>query len=143
MLAEKGLPFALRSQLTPEMPNRQDIVILDTIGELLTLYSLASVAVMGGSFVEKGGQNPLEPLSVGIPVIFGPHMSNFPEITRLILENHAGYQVANPAVLADVVTELLTQPEVYDTAVENGRQLLANNRGAKEVLASAIRALLG
>jgi 3-deoxy-D-manno-octulosonic-acid transferase len=142
ILNSKALSYALRSQLSEENPNRQPIVVLDSIGELMTVYSLSRIAIMGGSFVEKGGQNPLEPLSQRVPVIFGPHMENFTEISRMILECRAGTQVHNQPELVNAVTELLTQPEIYDTVVETGLQLLENNRGAKEIILKAIRSYL-
>lgn len=140
ILNNKALGYSIRSQLSEAAPNHQDIVVLDSIGELLTVYSLSHIAVMGGSFVEKGGQNPLEPMSQRVPVIFGPHMENFAEISRMILENEAGYQVHNSAELANAVMQLLTQPEIYDSVAENGQLLLENNRGAKALILQAIRA---
>ena len=87
ILNSRAIDYAVRSQLTEQHPNHRDIVILDSIGELMTLYSLSRIAVMGGSFVDKGGQNPLEPMSQRVPVIFGTSMENFAEIRRLTLEN--------------------------------------------------------
>lgn len=142
ILNSKALSYAVRSQLSENNPNQQPIVVLDSIGELLTVYSFSRVAVMGGSFVEKGGQNPLEPLSQRVPVIFGPHMHNFAEISRMVLEAQAGYQVKNQQELANAVTGLLTQPEVHDIVAEHGQRLIENNRGAKEIIGSAIRRYL-
>ncbi len=142
ILNTKALPFSLRSQLSEEHPNESPIVILDTIGELVTTLSLSSLAIMGGSFVERGGQNPLEPLSQKIPVIFGPHMFNFTEITRQILEHRAGFQVEGTEEVVHLATELLTQPEKYDSVVENGQQLLEANRGAQKTLVQAIQKML-
>jgi 3-deoxy-D-manno-octulosonic-acid transferase len=139
ILTSKALSYGIRSQLSESNPNHQSIVVLDSIGELLTVYSFTSIAVMGGSFIEKGGQNPLEPLSQRVPVIFGPHMHNFAEISRLVLEGQAGYQVQNPQELAHAVTSLLTQPEIYNMVAEKGQQLIENNRGAKEIICKAIR----
>jgi 3-deoxy-D-manno-octulosonic-acid transferase len=139
LLNGKALSYAVRSQLSEQDPNRQSVVVLDSIGELLTVYSLSTIAVMGGSFIERGGQNPLEPLSQRVPVIFGPHMHNFAEICRLVCEGRAGYQVPNQAELIDAVTGLLTQPEIYNRVAENGLQLIENNRGAKEIIHKAIR----
>lgn len=139
ILSSKALRYALRSHLSEESPNREDIVILDSIGELVATYAISAIAVLGGSFVEKGGQNPLEPLSQRLPVIFGPDMSNFTEISQMIVEQHAGYQAKSVAEVADLITLLLTEPENRNTLVENGQQLLENNRGAKEILSIAIR----
>lgn len=142
MLNSKAVHYAVRSQLNEENPNRQDVVVLDSIGELLTVYSMSTVAVMGGSFVERGGQNPLEPLSQRVPVVFGPHMANFAEISRMILDCGAGSQVSDQETLVNALTELLTQPELYDNVAETGQQLIENNRGAKAVIETAIRRAL-
>ncbi len=142
ILNSKALHYAVRSQLSEEDPNRQAVLVLDSIGELLTVYSLSTIAVMGGSFIERGGQNPLEPLSQRVPVIFGPHMHNFSEISRMILEHQAGTQVRTQEELINAVTALLTQPEFYDSVAENGQQLLENNRGAKELICKGIRSYL-
>jgi 3-deoxy-D-manno-octulosonic-acid transferase len=139
ILTSKALGYGVRSQLSENNPNQQAIVVLDSIGELLTVYSFTTIAVMGGSFVEKGGQNPLEPLSQGVPVVFGPHMHNFAEISRMVLESQSGYQVRNTDELAQAVTSLLTQPEIYHMVAEKGQQLIENNRGAKEIISTAIR----
>lgn len=140
ILNAQALPYSVRSLLSEEHPNppSQTIIVLNSIGELLTVYSFSTVAVMGGSFVEKGGQNPLEPLSQRVPVIFGPHMENFAEISRMLLEAGAGYQVQDMDELMQAVTNLLTQPEEYDTTAEKGLQLLENNRGARQFLQAEI-----
>lgn len=138
ILNNKALSYSVRSQLSEEAPNRQPIVVLNSIGELLTVYSLSTIAVMGGSFIERGGQNPLEPISQRVPVIFGPHMHNFAEISQLVLENKAGLQVDDQAALIHAVTTFLTQPEIYNNIAENGLQLIENNRGAKELILKAI-----
>ncbi len=140
ILNTKALPFCLRSQLSETHPNKTSpIIILDTIGELVLTLSLSSLAIMGGSFIEHGGQNPLEPLSQKIPVIFGPHMFNFGDITRQILEHSAGFQVKQPEDIIHLATELLTQPERYDQVVENGQHLLEKNRGTQHALVKAIQ----
>lgn len=142
ILNSKALNYSVRSQLSENNPNQQPIVVLDSIGELLTVYSFSRVAVMGGSFVEKGGQNPLEPLSQRVPVIFGKHMHNFAEISRMVLEAQAGYQVNDQRELANAITGLLTQPEVHNIVAEHGQRLIENNRGAKEIICTAIRRYL-
>ncbi|MGE0201492.1 MAG: 3-deoxy-D-manno-octulosonic acid transferase [Candidatus Melainabacteria bacterium] len=139
VLAMQNIRHSLRSKLQPDTPNTEAVVILDTIGELMAVYSLATVAVMGGSFVEKGGQNPLEPISQRIPVLFGPSMDNFPAITQLILDAGAGIQVKDTDELQQQLQEILTQPEPVYTMVESGQQLLENNRGAREIIVQGIR----
>jgi 3-deoxy-D-manno-octulosonic-acid transferase len=69
-------------------------------------------------------------------------LENFEEIRRLILENEAGYQVGSYDEMAQVIIQLLTQPEMYDSIAENGQRLLDNNRGAKVLIQNAIRSYL-
>ena len=69
-----------RKSLEPLRPG--EIVLLDTIGELASVYSLASVAFVGGSLVPAGGHNPLEPAQFGVPIVMGPHYANFRAITE-------------------------------------------------------------
>jgi len=70
-----------------------DIVLVDTIGDLVSIYGRSTVAFVGGSLAPYGGQNILEPLFFGTPVIFGPHMDNFRDIAGLVLDNKAGVMV--------------------------------------------------
>lgn len=132
-----------RSQLSQETPNPPEnkIIMLDTIGELQTVFSLATVACMGGSFVPIGGHNPLEPINARIPVIFGPHMDNFQEIAQRILESKAGFQVTSVDEIAQTVRELLTRPEYYDHVIHKGQMLIKENRGAIDILFQTITAL--
>ncbi|MBX2860950.1 MAG: 3-deoxy-D-manno-octulosonic acid transferase [Vampirovibrio sp.] len=142
ILTAQSVQYSVRSQLTEEEINKEPVVVLDTIGELMAAYSLSHVAVMGGSFIEHGGQNPLEPIAMNVPVIFGPHMFNFPAISKLISDNHAGYQVENVTEICAKVTELLTQPEICSNMADNGQRLLEVNRGTKQVLCQAIHQVI-
>jgi 3-deoxy-D-manno-octulosonic-acid transferase len=85
-----GLNVARRTELRVDAEPRHDIVILDTIGELAQLFQVATVVFVGGSLVDAGGHNILEPAVFGKPILFGPHMQNFAEIARAFLENGAG-----------------------------------------------------
>ncbi len=143
ILQAQGLPFSIRSELSEAHPNTQPVVVLDSIGELLTVYSFSTITVMGGSFIERGGQNPLEALSQKVPVLFGPHMQNFSAISRMVLESEAGIQVPTAEALVPAITTLLTNPEQMKTIAAKGLQLLENNQGAKALLSKAIRKHLG
>ena len=86
------------------MPSRASTwSILDTIGELAQLYQVATVVFVGGSLVDAGGHNILEPAVFGKPIVFGPHMHNFAEIARTFLENRGAIQVQADAELEDVL----------------------------------------
>jgi hypothetical protein len=77
-----GWNVARRSELPVDAEPRQDVVLLDTIGELAQLYQVATVVFVGGSLVDTGGHNILEPAVFGKPIVFGPHMQNFAEIAQ-------------------------------------------------------------
>ena len=79
-------------ELAIDAEPRADIVVLDTIGELATLYQLGTVVFVGGSLVPTGGHNVLEPAVFGKPIVFGPHMENFREIADAFVTDGAGVQ---------------------------------------------------
>jgi len=108
------------------------VFIVDTIGELAMLYSLATVVIIGGSFIPHGGQNPLEAMYHKKPVIFGPHMFNFREIREEILKSSAGLQVERPEDLAVILTELLKDTKRQKEMGEKGYRIIQKNRGAVE-----------
>lgn len=132
LLRQRGIPYRRRSQLdaaaAPAAPGT--VLLVDTIGELMQFYALADVVFVGGSLVDTGGHNLLEPASVGAPVLFGPHMHNFREITALVLETGAGSQVADGAALAAELGRLLADPARRERMGAAGLQLLARCGGA-------------
>ncbi len=98
LLEQSGLTFRLRSQLAsqPEEFSCGQVLLVDTVGELMQFYALSDLVFMGGSLVPTGGHNLLEPASVGVPSVFGPHMTNFREITALVLSFEAGFRSHPP-----------------------------------------------
>jgi 3-deoxy-D-manno-octulosonic-acid transferase len=104
------------------------ILLLDTVGELSAVYSIADMAIMGKSFSGFGGQNPLEPAYWGKPIICGPRMENFPFI-REFIEAGAAFEVTSTG-LAKKIKELLMQPEKAKAAGETARALYLRNSGA-------------
>ena len=125
-----GARVALRSQHRGVLSSDIDILVGDTMGELQRLYAAADIAFVGGSLVRTGGHNLLEPCAVGVPVIFGPHMFHFEEISTMVLERGAGSQVHDEFGLADSVAIYLEQPVLREAAGEAARLLVAENRGA-------------
>lgn len=139
LLNNRALRYSLRSELNAQVQNLQPIVLLDTIGELNAVYALSHIAVIGGSFVPTGGHNPIEPLAAGLPVLFGPHMFHFSDITQQCLERKAALQVESLEALIEQITSLMTQPEKCSLLKEYGQQLLESNRGATQHLLSVIQ----
>ena len=134
----RGFETASRSTLTGDLPRSVSVVVGDTMGELHTLYAASDIAVIGGSFVRHGGQNPLEACMVGVPVIFGPHMFHFEEISALTLERGAGRQVPDADALGDAVQLYLDQPELRRAAGAAGKALIRENRGSLESTLAAM-----
>ncbi len=118
------------------------MVILDTLGELAALYSLCTVAFVGGSLVPIGGHNILEPAVYAKPVIFGPYMQHFPELAALLCAAGGAVQVQSEAELYERLADILAHPEAGYAIGQRALQTLAANRGALERTLQAVTALL-
>uniref|UniRef100_A0A831U3P6 3-deoxy-D-manno-octulosonic acid transferase n=1 Tax=Geobacter metallireducens TaxID=28232 RepID=A0A831U3P6_GEOME len=131
MLQGKGIPHLRRSALdgAPE-PAAGGVLLVDTIGELMNIYSISDLVFVGGSLVPVGGHNLLEPASVGAPVLFGPHMHNFREITALVLAAGAGEQVEHRKGLEDALRRLLNDEHRRLAIGERGIRLMTDQGGA-------------
>jgi 3-deoxy-D-manno-octulosonic-acid transferase len=125
-----GQRIALRSDARGSLPDQTDVLVGDTMGELQRLYAASDVAFIGGSLVPRGGQNLLEACAVGVPVLFGPYMFNFEEISTMALESGAGRRVHDPAGVAEAVTRYMQEPAERHAAAQAARRLVADNRGA-------------
>src|SRR6186997_1457197 len=104
---QEGWKVARRSDLAIDAEPRVDVVVLDTIGELATIYQIATVVFVGGSLVATGGHNVLEPAVFGKPIVFGPHMQNFLEIAEAFVSNGAGVQLAGEEQLEESFLTLM------------------------------------
>jgi 3-deoxy-D-manno-octulosonic-acid transferase len=138
----EGFATVRRSELAIDVEPRADVVVLDTIGELASLYQLATVAFVGGSLVPTGGHNILEPAVYGRPVVFGPSMSNFAEIADLFLTNNAAVQVATAAELEDVLGALVSDPVRRASLGAAAKALVDANRGAADRTLDVVAKLL-
>lgn len=121
---------ALRSNHRGPLNEKIQVLLGDTMGELMLFFGASDVAFVGGSLVPTGGHNLLEASALGKPVVFGPHMFNFNEIAQLTLERGAGVQVRDGSQLLHAVAEFLGDPDRRDRAGEAGRKLVEENRGA-------------
>jgi 3-deoxy-D-manno-octulosonic-acid transferase len=131
----RGLVCMRRSQLQPDV----DVIVLDTIGELAGLFQFASVVFMGGSLVERGGHNVLEPAQQSKPVIFGPHMENFREIARSFLQADAAIQISKPSELAPSVSRVLENADLAQSLGNRAKQIVIENTGATDRVVEFIR----
>jgi 3-deoxy-D-manno-octulosonic-acid transferase len=132
LLGRRGFRYNLRSQLRAdsEVSVGGEILLVDTIGELMHLYAAADIVFVGGSLVPLGGHNLLEPASLGRPVLFGENIANFREIASLALSYGAACQVSSSAELAALCCTLLDDSEQMKTMGESGRRLLQEQGGA-------------
>lgn len=140
-LREAGLTFVRRSSGEAVGPQVQ-VLLGDSMGELMFLYALADIAFVGGSLVETGGHNPLEPIALGLPVIMGPHRFNFLEITAKLLERGALCEVADGQALGTQVAALLSEPTRAAAMRETGLAVLKANQGALKRLLDGLGKLL-
>jgi len=133
-LARIGREPTLRSQ-----SGQGRTVVLDTYGELGQVYSIADAVVVGGGFDALGGQDILQPMAHGKPVVHGPHMSNFRDIARLAQEAGAAVTCEpKPSVLAQILGDLLADPSRRAQIGSAGRALVERHRGASERIATRV-----
>jgi 3-deoxy-D-manno-octulosonic-acid transferase len=129
---DAGFVTARRSDLPIDAEPRADVVVLDSIGELAQLYQVATAVFVGGSLVDQGGHNILEPAIFGKPVVFGPNMQNFKEIADTFLANDAAVQVQSDRELEEALLLLVTDPVRRARLGAAARALVEANRGAKD-----------
>ncbi|MCK4401498.1 3-deoxy-D-manno-octulosonic acid transferase [bacterium] len=132
LLKNKNISYILRSTLAKTKREKQQIIILDTIGELSKLYTIADVVFIGGSLVPTGGHNVIEPASLGKPVVFGPYMYNFTESAKLLLEGKGAIQIPDEAGLADCLLKLILNPEYAKQMGDTAKRIVSEKKGASK-----------
>jgi len=141
MISDLGIRFWRRSEWQPSRSIAGRVFLLDTIGELASLYALATVAFVGGSLVERGGHNILEAAQYGVPVLVGPHTENFRDIVNLFLQAGAA-RVVGPAELPLVLRELVENEAERKLMGMRALETLQAHRGATERTLRALEELL-
>ncbi len=137
-VSDAGFNVARRSaQVDPDVDI--NVVVGDTMGELVLLLSLSGVAIVGGSLVEHGGHNVLEAAAWGVPVVTGPHMFNFAEISELMVAAGAMIQLQDPQDLGQSLLDLLSEPARLEQMGRAGLEVIAANRGARQQLLEIVR----
>jgi 3-deoxy-D-manno-octulosonic-acid transferase len=133
LIAQRGLPYRKRSApaLSGEEP-APSVLLLDTMGELLSSYPLATLVFMGGSLVPVGGHNVLEAALAGKATLFGPHMSNFQQEAEDLLAAGGARQVADTRALAEACQELLDDQAALESMGKAALRVVEAGRGAVE-----------
>lgn len=122
--------FGLKGHLRSRNPEGAgDLLIVDTIGELLVCYRHSQLALVGGSMVAEGGHNPIEPASLGVPVLFGKHMEDFQEISADLLAHGGARRVADRQELADTIRTLLTDEQLRQQMAQQAKQAVNARQG--------------
>jgi 3-deoxy-D-manno-octulosonic-acid transferase len=135
LLSRRGVRFARRSRMAsgeeaPQLPGDSPVLLVDTVGELATLYASADVAFVGGSLTAVGGHNLLEPAALGLPVLTGPSYFNGKEIAQLLLARGAALEVRGAEDLAATLQRLLAAPQLREQIGIIGKEIIAANRGS-------------
>ena len=136
---QSGLNSQRRSSAQAQPVDAQTQVYLaDTLGELLSFYAAADLCWVAGSFVDVGGHNILEPAGCDCPVVVGPDMRNFEEITQIYLAHKALVQVATEVELAQAIEQLMAQPQRREQLSASARQLCLEQSGSAMLQAEQI-----
>lgn len=138
---QTGLSFVTRSSGETPSPETQ-VVIGDTMGEMMLLYGISDLAFVGGSLIEHGGHNPLEPAAHAIPVLMGPYIFNFKDICRKLEQDGGLLTVSNSESLADSVNKLLTDSDYRTNTGNAAASVLKKNQGALDKLLDVINRYL-
>ncbi|MFV1994212.1 MAG: 3-deoxy-D-manno-octulosonic acid transferase [Verrucomicrobiales bacterium] len=141
-----GLDPVLRSTRTgnesPEGGRGDPCLIVDSTGELADWYRLADLVVIGKSFLGAGGQNPVEPVVAGVPVFFGPEMSNFGQLVEQLCAAGGAVQVADGEELGEKLAQYLADPAAGRALVGAAREVLKSHAGATAGTADLVMAVL-
>ncbi len=132
IVRSKDLEPVLRSSLSEDSMIKDEVIILDTIGELRYLYSLAELCFVGGSLIERGGHNILEPAACGKAAFYGPYMMNFESSVNVLEENNGGIQVRNEEDIVSEFNKYLNNKEYRDSLDANAFDVVKRNAGAAD-----------
>lgn len=131
LLQQSGLPFVRRSQLVE--PTDAPVVLLDTVGELGAAWGLADLGYTGGSLDGKrGGQSMIEPAGYGVPVVFGPHVWNFRDAARMLVDAGGAVMVKSADELEQAFRELILNADRRTAMGGIARRLVQEQQGATE-----------
>ncbi len=140
MLGSRNNLHCCKHTSNPQVPGR--VIILDTIGELASCYQLADVAFVGGSLVDEGGHNPVEPAAFGVPVLFGPHMEDFEEIAAELISQGGALQINSSEHTVTALKQILTDQQFKQSLASAAKTCVDQNRGVVKNHLQHIRQLL-
>ena len=141
--AVAGADLVRRSSLeTSKRPTSDAVILLDTIGELSACWGLADIALVGGCFGKRGGQNMIEPAAFGAAVLFGPNTWNFRDVVQTFKEANACVQLDSPEELTSAVARLLTNPTERRSLGDAALRAVKSQSGATTTTATLLVEIL-
>ena len=133
LVEKSGLPFARRSRITEPLPEMPPIVLLDTIGELGVAWGLADIGFTGGSLDgQRGGQSMIEPAGYGVPCVFGPHVWNFRDAAKRLVEVGGAVMVTDADTLEMEIAKLATDTTCRERMGREAGKLVQCQQGASQ-----------
>jgi 3-deoxy-D-manno-octulosonic-acid transferase len=140
-LAALPLRVVLASEVAIDRESDADCIVLDTTGELQRWYAIATIVFIGKSLTAHGGQNPVEPIMAGKPVVFGPHMENFAALTKALVLKKGATQVHDIDSLERTIAGLLRDSEARQRFVQSAHEVLSEHQGSTARAAALIHEL--
>ena len=137
LIAQSGFSFGKRSQ--NDTFEKNDIIMLDTMGELMKMFSICHFAFIGGSFSTTGGHNPLEANIWGKPVVSGDCVFNFKDIYAFLTQTNAAKLSSTPQELKEDMTKLLADDEFYQKACDDTHKIFDENSGAVDFVINVLK----
>jgi 3-deoxy-D-manno-octulosonic-acid transferase len=143
LVEQSGLPFVRRSRIGEPLAEMPAVVLLDTVGELGAAWGLADIGFTGGSLDgHRGGQSMIEPAGYGVPCVFGPHVWNFRDAAKRLVEVGGAVMVSDAAELERAVAKLITDAELRERMGTAARELVRRQQGATARTLDVIDAVL-
>lgn len=131
LIKNDNFPFVRFSETTSQpIDHHVSVVLGDSMGVLLTFYAAADVALVGGSLVDLGGHNPLEPAALTLPILSGPYTSNFSDVYQQLMEHNAVTIVNDSQDLSKAIERLLSNPSEANNMAKQANQVYRINQGA-------------
>lgn len=142
-LKTTGHPWSYWSDIKRGKEWTSDILLVDTMGDLSSLYRASDIAFVGGSLYPHGGQNPLEPAAAGLPVLFGPSMGNFQEEAQALKKTGGALQANTAGELLSEISRLLSEPDRRAAMGQAAAQCVLKQQGTARATAQGLKEKLG
>ena len=130
LLAQSGLSWARKTQINDSWNTQLDVILVDTMGELMGAYACSDYAFVGGSLVERGGHNVLEPMAMGVAVCVGPYVSNFQWICDVLFSASALTQIQNAQEMVEWLVRMERNSDLKEQQILNATRVMNNHQGA-------------